>query len=178
MNDDEIFVVYDKSTQKKIGEKRRGDVHRDGDLHCSVSILLFNNQGQLLMQRRSSTKDICPGMWDISCAEHLKPGETYLDAARRGLSEELGITNVHLIRFREENEKIGIYPNVIDHELTECWKCIYNGDFVMDLEELSQIKFFEMDSLPDPKETTPWFQSDWDYYQKSNHFIEGFSIDN
>jgi hypothetical protein len=36
-------------------------------------------------------KRIGPNLWDISLAEHLSVGETFKEAALRGLKEELGI---------------------------------------------------------------------------------------
>jgi isopentenyldiphosphate isomerase len=37
-------------------------------------------------------KRIGAGLWDLSLAEHLSPGESYRSAALRGLGEELGIS--------------------------------------------------------------------------------------
>jgi isopentenyldiphosphate isomerase len=55
-----------------------------------------------LLQRRSLEKALEPGCWDLSCAEHLGVGESYLDGAVRGLQEELDITaqpaELHLVR--------------------------------------------------------------------------------
>lgn len=39
---------------------------------------MFSPEGQLLVQRRSPHKRIGPGQWDLSVAEHLQPGESYL----------------------------------------------------------------------------------------------------
>jgi hypothetical protein len=36
-------------------------------------------------------KRIGPNLWDVSLAEHLSIGETFKEAALRGLQEELGI---------------------------------------------------------------------------------------
>jgi hypothetical protein len=38
-----------------------------------------------------SRKQIGPGLWDLSLAEHNEPGESYHDAAVRGLRQELGV---------------------------------------------------------------------------------------
>ena len=43
------------------------------------------------MQLLHFRKRIGAGLWDLSLAEHLSPGESYRDAAIRGLGEELGI---------------------------------------------------------------------------------------
>ena len=74
-----------------IGPCLRGEAHRLGLRHRSVHILVFNPEGELYLQKRSSTKDVNPGLWDTSAAGHVDFGESYDDSARRELTEELGI---------------------------------------------------------------------------------------
>ncbi len=46
---------------------------------------------EILLQKRSATKDSYPGCYDISSAGHLPAGSDYLQSALRELEEELGI---------------------------------------------------------------------------------------
>ena len=74
--------------------KERELVHRDGDLHGTVHIFIIREgvEGpELLLQKRSATKDSFPGCYDISSAGHLSAGQDYPEAALRELEEELGI---------------------------------------------------------------------------------------
>ena len=87
--EDELFETYDDQ-ERPLGLMRRCEVHQLGIWHRSVSVFLFDSKGNLYLQRRSPTKDVAPGIWDVSVAEHLIPGESFLDAATRGLAEELG----------------------------------------------------------------------------------------
>ena len=48
--------------------------------------------GELFLQKRSPWKDKHPNKWDSSAAGHLDAGEDYETAARRELSEELGLS--------------------------------------------------------------------------------------
>mmetsp|Transcript_23068 Transcript_23068/g.32014 ORF Transcript_23068/g.32014 Transcript_23068/m.32014 type:complete len:123 (+) Transcript_23068:157-525(+) len=61
----------------------RQKAHAEGLLHRAVYVLLYNSQGELLLQQRHPTKAVCPGMWDLSSAEHLGVGEDYPTAAAR-----------------------------------------------------------------------------------------------
>lgn len=70
-------------------------VHQKGYYHRSVNVFVFNSAGQLLLQRRAAIKDICPNLWDLSCAEHVQPQEPYIEGAARGLKEELGTRSLH-----------------------------------------------------------------------------------
>ncbi len=54
-------------------------------------MLVSNGDGQVYLQKRAPSKDINPNCWDSSAAGHVDSGESYLDAAVRELSEELGI---------------------------------------------------------------------------------------
>lgn len=88
---DEIFDLVDEC-DRVIGRVRRGEAHRNPALiHRSVQVLVFGRDGRLLLQRRSSTKDLFPGAFCAAAAGHVAAGEGYGAAARRELEEELGI---------------------------------------------------------------------------------------
>lgn len=59
--------------------------------HRAVSIVVLGSDGRLLVHRRATTKDVWPGMWDIAAGGVVAAGETYDDAGRRELAEELGV---------------------------------------------------------------------------------------
>jgi len=86
----ERFDIFDEHN-RLIGSSARAEVHKHGHFHRSVHVLVFDTRGRLLVQRRSAAKDVCPGRWDLSVAEHLQPAEQYAAAAVRGLHEELGL---------------------------------------------------------------------------------------
>lgn len=88
--DGEIFETYNEDGTP-LGRELRAICHQRGIWHRAVYALLFNTAGELLIQRRSLAKKVSPGQWDLSVAEHLSPGETFLQGVVRGLSEELGV---------------------------------------------------------------------------------------
>jgi isopentenyl-diphosphate delta-isomerase type 1 len=86
----ELLDVVDDKDQV-IAIKTRGEIHAKGLMHRAVHILVFNDEQQLFIQKRSMTKDECPGLWDTSAAGHVDSGEDYVSCAIRELAEELGI---------------------------------------------------------------------------------------
>lgn len=73
----------------------RSIVHATGTLHATSHVWLVrknNNCGyDVLLQKRSETKDSSPGCYDISSAGHIPYGEDFITSALRELEEELGI---------------------------------------------------------------------------------------
>ncbi len=86
---DEIFDVVNERDEV-IGQRTRGEVHRLGLRHRAVHVLVFNQRGELFLQKRSLKKDTFPGAWDSSASGHLDTGEDYDACAVRELREELG----------------------------------------------------------------------------------------
>ena len=91
----EMFDIVDENGEPTGTVKERTKVHEDGDLHRTshVWIVRDNNKGGLdvLLQKRSESKDSNPGCYVISSAGHIPAGCGYLDSALRELKEELGI---------------------------------------------------------------------------------------
>lgn len=87
---DEWFDVVNERDEV-VGRERRTVVHARGLWHRAVHILIFNQAGQVFLQKRSISKDTAPGCWDSSCSGHVDAGEDYDVAAVRELREELGI---------------------------------------------------------------------------------------
>lgn len=84
-----------------IGPISKFDAHRnEGALHRAFSVLLFDGEGRMLLQRRALDKITFPGIWANSCCSHPlhTPAELIevddegvKHAAIRKLEQELGI---------------------------------------------------------------------------------------
>jgi isopentenyl-diphosphate delta-isomerase len=74
-----------------IGSMEKLRAHREGKLHLAFSIFIFDNQGNVLLQKRAQEKYHSSGLWSNSCCGHPRPAESLRDAAERRLREEFGI---------------------------------------------------------------------------------------
>lgn len=74
-----------------VGKAQRDEVHKKGLLHRVVQVMLFDADGRLFVQQRSSSKDVYPGCFEGSLSGHVLSGESFREAAERELHEELGV---------------------------------------------------------------------------------------
>lgn len=106
-----VILVDEQNNEIGIEEKLKA--HLSGKLHRAVSVFLFNEDREMLIQQRAFEKYHSGGLWSNTCCSHPRPGEVVLQAAKRRLFEEMGI---HC-----ELEEIFqfIYKSALDHQLTE-----------------------------------------------------------
>jgi 8-oxo-dGTP pyrophosphatase MutT (NUDIX family) len=87
---DELMDVVDEQ-DRVVGQATRREVRRGRLLHRFSSVLCRDPAGRVYVHRRTDDKDVYPGMYDMAAGGVLAAGETYLEAARRELAEELGV---------------------------------------------------------------------------------------
>jgi 8-oxo-dGTP pyrophosphatase MutT (NUDIX family) len=92
---DEIVDLVDEAN-RVVGRARRSEVRARNLLHRGVGILCRNSRGEVFVHRRTETKDVFPGMYDMFVGGVVGAGEEYAEAARREVAEELGITGAEL----------------------------------------------------------------------------------
>ena len=85
---DDVVVVNERD--EVVGTMPKDEAHKTGAPHRIAVVYVENDAGQFLVQIRMS------GALDHSAAGHVDPGESYEEAAKRELQEELGIANVAL----------------------------------------------------------------------------------
>lgn len=106
MANEEFFDIVDENNEPLNLKKSRKEVHDTMRYwHRVTHIWIVNDNGSILCQERSLSKDANPGKWQSFFGGHLKAGQTYFDNALEELSEELGLfvepkelTAVHILK--------------------------------------------------------------------------------
>jgi isopentenyl-diphosphate delta-isomerase type 1 len=163
----EMIDVFD-AQGAPLGLALRDEAHRKGLWHRAVNVFLFRSDGRLLIQKRSRSKDVWPGTWDLSAAEHLQPGETFLEGAIRGLREELAID----VEAESMHALGGVFPSKLedpdggirDYEFQQSFRVTTDQLAEPDFEEVAELAVIELSVLKaafmsTPAAYTPWFRS-------------------
>ena len=152
-------VVVVNEQDEVLGAEFMMDAIAKGMIRRAARVYVFNESGQLLVQQRS-TKVLKPLMLDQSAAGHVDEGESYLEAAKRELFEELGLGGYELTEiatsFRTKDFYNAIYRVIIPD----------NTEILFDPEELAQVMWLDVDEVTrrmetEPDKFTPAFLEAW-----------------
>lgn len=139
--DNEIVGIVDQDN--RLTDRLLRSVMRSGNLlHRAAYILVISNKGELFLQKRASGKDLFPGYWDLAAGGVVLADETYDQAARRELYEELGIDKTNLA-FR--------FMHYYADRFTKVWgavfTCRHEGPFVFQDHEIESGRFLNIPAI-------------------------------
>ncbi len=133
--DEEIVQVVDRQ-DREIAAMTRRLMREQRLIHRASYILVFNAAGELYVQKRTMTKDIYPGYWDVAAGGVVLAGESYEESAERELKEELGVGKVKL-KF--------LFDQYYEDEGNRVWgrifTCVHEGSFTLQPEEVEYGRF-------------------------------------
>jgi isopentenyl-diphosphate delta-isomerase len=146
----------------ELGYEEKLKVHKLGLLHRSFSVLIFNSQGELLLQKRAEEKYHSGGLWSNTCCSHQESRGVLLEAARRRLREEMGI-DCDLKEYFHFVYKIGVSNGLIENELDHVFIGFSDDTPKINKREASEYKYSLIkDVREDIKENsdnyTEWFK--------------------
>jgi len=132
---EELLTQVDENN-KVLGPIGRGLAHSTrGIFYRTIYVLVKNNKDEILLQKRSATKDLYPDCWDLSVGGHVDFGKSYPETAARELKEELGlgVNGKDLVFKGEVLVKLpinGEFFNVFEYNLKPVDKILFSKEEV------------------------------------------------
>ena len=147
--------------------QERDTVHRLGLLHATAHIwVVRNNSSEVLLQRRSLSKDSNPGCWDLSSAGHIDAGDEKLESAIRELREELGIhaapSEMRYIGYTRRKAWKPFYGKQwLDNQISYMY--VFSGTvdtsaLCLQAEEVEEVRWMPIEELDDRIQNDPEFR--------------------
>lgn len=161
MTEEQVILV--DIHDNPIGTMGKLEVHEKGILHRAFSVFIFNDQNELLLQRRALSKYHSAGLWTNTCCSHPRPNEDTMAAANRRLLEEMGM------KADLQHKASFIYKTPFDNDLTEhefdhVFVGYSNMEPIMNLEEVDSFKWMSLEDIKS------------DIKKNTNHYTSWFKI--
>ncbi|TAL14788.1 NUDIX domain-containing protein [Patescibacteria group bacterium] len=135
-------VIFVDENDQPIGAGDRKEAWAKGIYVRNVRIVLLDENGRMLLQRRSLKKAAFPDRWTSAASGHVDEGEAWDYAAHREMKEEIGVTT--------DLKLIGETKIVIDTDDEHIRQFIHVYEGTVD----SKIK---LDLDPDEVSETKWY---------------------
>ncbi|MBB6498936.1 isopentenyl-diphosphate Delta-isomerase [Pedobacter cryoconitis] len=170
------YVLLVDEQDHEIGIMEKMLAHERALLHRAISVFVFNDKNEFLLQKRAAGKYHSPLLWTNTCCSHPRPGETLIDAANRRLKEEMGLSCLLTHQFSF------IYKAVLENGLTEHefdhvffgWS---NNAPVPDPAEAADWKYLSLEAVAseiaiNPEAYTVWFKLLLDQIKTTGNSIQ------
>lgn len=136
MNEERVVIV--DIHNQVTGSATRREMRQQKLRHRASYVLVFNGQSELFVQKRTMSKDIYPGYYEIAAGGVVSAGESYAESARRELGEELGVT----ASLRP------LFDNYYDDGCNRVWgrvfSCVHEGPFTLQAAEVESGAFMTL----------------------------------
>lgn len=136
MHRNQVIVV--NTEDEALGSMDKIEAHIKGILHRAFSVFVFNDRGEMLIQRRAPEKYHGGGLWSNTCCSHPQPGEVLEDAAFAQLQYEMGM-QCTLEKLFSFEYRAAVENDLIEHELDHVF-----------------LGYTNIDPQPNPKEVQDW----------------------
>jgi isopentenyldiphosphate isomerase len=138
-SDAELIAWVDEQ-DRPLGALPRAELRERGLIGRGTYILLFNSAGELCVHRRTLSKAIYPGYWDVAAGGMVQANESFADSAARELEEELGVAGVPLTAHEHF---------FFDQPGNRLWcavfSAVWDGPLKLQPEEVMEARFLALD---------------------------------
>jgi isopentenyl-diphosphate delta-isomerase len=160
LNKEEEVVLVDELNEV-LGYMGKLEAHTKGLLHRAISVIIFNDKGEMLVQQRALSKYHWAGIWSNTCCTHPRQDETFQAAAERRLFEELGfntpLTEQFHFMYKAKDEASGL----TEHEYDTVFSGTYNENFEFNKEEIEAVRWMTYTEVKQEMSDKPEAYSFW-----------------
>jgi isopentenyl-diphosphate Delta-isomerase len=126
-----------------VGTVRRKNVFSERANFRVSHVLVFNSKGELLVQQLALTRSRHPGMWGSSVAAYVHSGESYEQAAKRRVYQELGVSASLQCLGKTSMNDSGTCKFI------SIFRMFADGPFKYDHGHIEHLQFFPLDEIKD-----------------------------
>ncbi len=158
MAEEKVVLVNEQDEQ--IGLMPKMEAHEKAVLHRAFSVFVFNDKGELMLQKRALHKYHSPGLWTNTCCSHQRDGESNLAAGLRRLQEEMGFTTA----LTEKTWFIYKAPfdnGLTEHELDHILVGNFNHSPSVNKEEVADWKWMHLEDVKSDIAKNPYLYTEW-----------------
>lgn len=163
-------IIVDKDDQE-LGRMGKIDAHKLGKLHRAFSIFLFNQDGEVLLQQRSTEKYHSGGLWTNTCCGHPEPGEGLMEAAERRLFEEMYI-NTKLHQQFTTTYRAELDNDLIEHEVVHVFYGAFDEACTPNSKEARDWGWYNLEEIREKSLKNPADYAYWMRYYFEHHWEE------
>lgn len=155
-------VILVNEQDEELGLMPKMEAHEKAVLHRAFSVFVLNDKDELMLQQRAAHKYHSPMLWTNTCCSHQRKGEQNIQAGKRRLQEEMGF-ECELKELFSFVYKAPFDNGLTEHELDHVMIGRYNGDPVINPEEVESFKWMSLidvksDIAVNPQDYTAWFK--------------------
>ena len=171
MKEEQVILVNEND--EPIGLMNKMEAHEKAVLHRAFSVFVLNDNNEVMLQQRAHHKYHSPLLWTNTCCSHQRAGETNIEAGKRRLFEEMGF-EVELKELFHFIYKAPFDNVLTEHELDHVMIGYYNGEPIINDEEVESWKWMKIEEIKDnmiqnPAIYTVWFKIIFDEFY---HYLE------
>jgi isopentenyldiphosphate isomerase len=156
--DEPVEIVDEDGTVLRVVARR---VMRERRLlHRCAYVLVLNPRGELYVHRRTRTKDVYPGFYDVTAGGVCAVGESFDDGAARELEEELGVAERPSFRF------VHRYDGEDGHVLGAVYDVVWDGPIQHQASEVAWGAFEPIDRVEERIGREPFCPDGLEVYRR------------
>ncbi|RYU93147.1 isopentenyl-diphosphate Delta-isomerase [Emticicia agri] len=162
MSVDTTEIILVNESDEEVGSGEKLWVHQQGLLHRAFSVLIFNDDNELLIHQRALDKYHSGGLWTNTCCGHPNVNEAIKTAAERRLGEEMGFT-CDLDFLYKFHYKTAFENQLTENEIDHVFTGTYNDFFEVNPAEVIAYRWVRVADIIEeiannPESFTFWFK--------------------